>query len=281
MDCLPRPSPGEPIAMTPEGADWSPLRADLRRHGTALVHGRLTDWQVPPGEEHLLHEVLGRDLPSHLALGHADLRARYAASRRLLKRAAAAALGVHPADLELSYGPTGRPSLRGFDQIDISLSHTADLLLVGLTTRGLIGVDAEPASRQLYRRGLRRHTCTPQESRDLEQLPEADRDGALLRLWTLKEAYSKAIGQGLAFRFTEFGFGPADEPVRVNRPDGRAGTGAEWSFSTHTVDVGGAAFVVSAAVHDTGLGRTLDTEVATMLDPETVTAITGALAAVG
>ncbi|OPG09821.1 phosphopantetheinyl transferase [Streptomyces sp. GKU 895] len=267
--------------MTPDGADWSPLRADLRRHGTALVHGRLTDWQVPPGEERLLYEVLGRDLPSYRALGHRHLRARYAASRRLLKRAAAAALSVHPADLELSYGPTGRPFVRGFDQIDISLSHTADLLLVGLTTRGLIGVDAEPASRQLYRRGLRRHTCTPQESRDLEQLPEEDRDGALLRLWTLKEAYSKAIGQGMAFRFTEFGFGPAGEPVRVNRPDGRAGTGAEWSFSTYAVDAGGAAFVVSAAVHDPGLGRTLDTEVATMLDPETVTAITGALAAVG
>ena len=29
----------------------------------------------------------------------------------------------------------------------------------------------------------------------------------MVRLWTLKEAYSKALGQGLRFRFTEFGFG--------------------------------------------------------------------------
>ncbi|WP_346779739.1 4'-phosphopantetheinyl transferase superfamily protein [Streptomyces sp. S3(2020)] len=276
-----RPSLGEPIAVTSGGADWSRLRADLRRHGTALVHGRLADWRLPPGEESLLREVLGRDLPSYLSLGDVELRARYAASRRLLKSAAAAALGVRPAELELTYGPTGRPSLRGFDQIDISLSHTGDLLLVGLTSRGLIGVDVELAARQLYRRSLKRHICTPQESRDLERLPQEDRNVNLVRLWTLKEAYSKAIGQGMAFRFTEFGFGPGDKPVRVNRPDGRPGTGAQWSFGTYSVDAGGAAFVMSAAVHDTGLGRTLDTDVATMLDAQTVTAITGALAALG
>jgi 4'-phosphopantetheinyl transferase len=266
--------------MRADDADWSRLRADLRRHGTALVHGRLADWRLKPGEEGLLHEVLGRDLPRYLSLRHADLRARYAASRRLLKQAAAAALGASPADLELTYGPTGRPSLRGCDQIDISLSHTGDLLLVGLTTRGLIGVDAELASRPLYRGGLKRHVCTPQESRDLERLPQQDRNPSLVRLWTLKEAYSKAIGQGMAFRFTEFGFGPADKPVRVNRPDGRPGTGSEWFFRTYTVDVGGVTFVMSAAVHDAGLGRTLDTEVTTMLDAETATAITEALAAI-
>ncbi|MFJ2239666.1 4'-phosphopantetheinyl transferase family protein [Streptomyces sp. NPDC087859] len=275
------PLPNEPIAVTSDGADWSLLRADLRRHGTALVHGGLADWRLPPGEESLLREVLGRDLPRYLSLDDAELRARYAASRRLLKGAAAAALGVGSADLELTYGPTGRPSLRGFDQIDISLSHTGDRLLVGLTTRGLIGVDVEPAARHLYRPSLKRRICTPQESRDLERLPQEDRNVGLVRLWTLKEAYSKAIGQGMAFRFTEFGFGPETMPVRVHRPDGSAGTGAQWSFRTYAVDAGGAAFVMSAAVHDTGLGRTLDTDVATMLDAETVTAITGALAAVG
>ncbi|WP_419992803.1 4'-phosphopantetheinyl transferase family protein [Streptomyces boninensis] len=268
---------GEPIAVTVTGADWTPFRTDLRRHGSALVHGRLTDWRAD-GDSAAVRSVLGRDWPRYRQIAHAEIRERYAASRMLLKHTAAAALRADAADLELAYGPTGRPSLRGCDQIDISLSHTDDLLLVGLTTRGLIGVDAELAGRQLYRNNLDKHICTPQERRDLERLPPEERNPSLLRLWTLKEAYSKAIGQGLQFRFTEFGFGPDGRPVRVNRPDGTPGAGAEWFFRTYARDVAGVAFIMSAAVHDAGLGRTLDTEITTMLEADTTAAINEALA---
>ncbi|MHC0430223.1 4'-phosphopantetheinyl transferase family protein [Streptomyces sp. O3] len=268
---------GDPIAVTATGADWSLVRDDLRRHGSALVHGRLADWRPDTGDAQALRALLGRDWPRYSGIAHAEIRERYAASRRLLKHAAAAALRADATDMELAYGPTGRPSLRGCDQIDISLSHTDDLLLVGLTTRGLIGVDAELADRQLYEKRLDRHICTTQERRDLERLPVDERNPSLLRLWTLKEAYSKAIGQGMQFRFTEFGFGPDGRPVRVNRPDGTTGAGAEWFFRTFARDVGGVAFVMSAAVHDQGFGRTLDTEITTMLDAETVAAISEAV----
>ncbi|MCX3061380.1 4'-phosphopantetheinyl transferase family protein [Streptomyces beihaiensis] len=271
------PQLGEPVAVTATGADWARVRADLRHHGSALVHGRLADWRPDEGDERALRAVLGRDWARYRDIAHDEIRKRYAASRSLLKHAAAAALRADVSDVELAYGPTGRPSLRGCDQIDISLSHTDDLLLVGLTSRGLIGVDAELASRQLYRKGLAQHICTPQERRDLERLPDEERNPSLLRLWTLKEAYSKAIGQGMQFRFSEFGFGPDGKPVRVNRPDGTPGVGAEWFFRTYSLDVGGVLFVVSAAVHDAGLGRTLDTEITTMLDAETVDVINASL----
>ncbi|MDG4860564.1 4'-phosphopantetheinyl transferase superfamily protein [Streptomyces sp. T-3] len=264
---------GEPIAVKATVADWAQVREELHSHGSALVHGRLDDWRPDTADGQALRAVLGRDWTRYRTIAHAGIRERYAASRRLLKHAAAAVLRADAVDMELTYGPSGRPSLRGCDQIDISLSHTDDLLLVGLTTRGLIGVDAECAGRPLYSRGLGKNICTPQERRDLELLPEQERNPGLVRLWTLKEAYSKAIGQGMQFRFTAFGFGPDGRPVSVNRPDGTPGAGAEWSFRTYALDVDGAAFVVSAAVHDTGLGRTLDTDVTTMLDSETVAAI--------
>ena len=54
-----------------------------------------------------------------------------------------------PDTVELAYKPGGRPYLRGLDQIDISLSHTETLLLVGLTRRGWIGVDAELRDRPM------------------------------------------------------------------------------------------------------------------------------------
>lgn len=257
----------------PEGP-WHAVRADLAAHGVALLYALLRDWRPDRAGGPKLRALLGRDWGRYLELTHPEVRVRYAASRVLLKFAAAAVLEV-PANLvELGYGPTGRPYLRGYDAVDISLSHTDELLLVGLTTRGVIGVDAERADRRMYGPGLGRHVCTPHELRMLEEFPLAERNDALVRLWTLKEAYSKAIGQGMQFRFTDFGFSPAGTPATLNRPDGQPGTGSEWSFRTYTVD---ADYVVSVAVGDRGFGDTPDTAAQTMLDSGFVDALTEVL----
>ncbi|MQY14100.1 hypothetical protein SRB5_42610 [Streptomyces sp. RB5] len=269
------PPLSEPIAVTPWGNTWDQVRDELAGHGSAIVHAKLSDLEpeLPAGQD--LRTLLGRDWTRYMDLTHADVRNRYAASRMLLKYAAGAVLRGDPDDLELAYGPTGRPYLRGCDQIDISLSHTEDLLLVGLTTRGLIGVDAEWADRDMYDAGLGRHICTPYELILLAGMPAGEeRNRGLVRLWTLKEAYSKAIGQGMQFRFTEFGFGPDGRPVRVQRPDGTPGTGDEWLFRTFVLKSG---YCVSAAVYDAGFGPLRDPEITTMLDQDCVDAINEAL----
>ncbi|MEU3228253.1 4'-phosphopantetheinyl transferase superfamily protein [Streptomyces sp. NPDC006976] len=268
---------GDPLAVTVAGTNWTAVRTELAAHGTALVYGRLDDWRPADPGGAALRATLGRDWARYRDITHEEIRDQFAASRLLLKHAAAAALHAEPQDLELMYGPTGRPYLRGCDQIDISLSHTDDLLLVGLTTRGLVGVDAERSDRRIYSRGLDRHICTPHERLLVSELPEEERNPSLLRLWTLKEAYSKAIGQGMRFRFTEFGFGPDGRPAQVQRPDGTPGAGDEWSFRTCLLVSDGLEFCVSAAVYDAGLGRTADAQITTMLDTDAVAALTEAL----
>ncbi|GGZ73173.1 hypothetical protein GCM10010344_45040 [Streptomyces bluensis] len=282
----PSPSLGEPVRISGRDGGWDRVRADLEEHAVAVLHARLADWRPDGVGGPRLRALLGRDWDRYLELAHPHVRMRFAASRALLKYAAAVALRVPPHTVELGYGLTGRPCLRGCDAVDISLSHTEDLLLVGLSTRGLIGVDAERADRPLYTRGLHRNVCTPHETAALEQLPHHRRGAELVRLWTLKEAYSKAIGQGLRLRFTEFGFGGGDgpEPVRVLTPEGAPGTGDEWQFRTFSVDgerVDGeyvdGGYVVSVAASDAGFGGTRDTAARTLLDPLVIEAVTEAL----
>ena len=253
----------------PEGP-WEPVSEDLGRYGVAMLYAVLRDWRPDRAGGPKLRSLLGRDWPRYLELTHPEVRVRYAASRVLIKFAAAAVLQVPAHVVELGYGPTGRPYLRGYDGVDISLSHTDELLLVGITTLGVIGVDAERADRKMYAPGLGRHICTPHELRVLERFPLAERNDALVRLWTLKEAYSKAIGQGMQFRFTDFGFDPVGAPDRVNRPDGQPGTGSEWAFRTYGVD---GEYVASVAVGDRGFGETADTAAGTMLDSGFVDAL--------
>jgi 4'-phosphopantetheinyl transferase len=265
---------GELIRISgPDGA-WEEVRADLGTHGVTLLYALLADWRPDRAGGPRLRALLGRDWARYLELTHPEVRVRFAASRVLLKFAAAAVLQVPAHVVELTYGPTGRPYLRGYDAVDISLSHTDDLLLVGMTTRGVIGVDAERADRRLYGPGLGKHLCTPHELELLDEFPEAERYDALVRLWTLKEAYSKAIGQGMQFRFTDFGFGSV-APSSVNTPDGQPGTGSEWTFRTYDVDSGD--YVVSVAVGDRGFGGTVDTAAVTMLESSIVDALTEVL----
>ncbi|TXS59580.1 4-phosphopantetheinyl transferase family protein, partial [Streptomyces sp. me109] len=44
---------------------------------------------------------------------------------------------------------------------------------------------------------LHPYVCTPAEAAELAALPEDERTVRLLHLWTLKEAYTKALGHGM------------------------------------------------------------------------------------
>jgi 4'-phosphopantetheinyl transferase len=255
---------------------WYIVRDLVDRYGTAVVCAPIDEWAPVEQDGHELRAMLGRDWARYRSLGHPALRRRFAATRSLLKHAAAVVLRADPTAIELAYGPSGRPYLRGCDSLDLSLSHTEELLVVGLTTRGLVGVDVERADRPLYDTGLGRQICTPYELALLDAMADADRNPGLVRLWTLKEAYSKAIGQGMRFRFTEFGFTPGadDANPAVLTPDGAPGTGSEWSLRTFLLADG---FCLSAVVYDVGFGEPADTAARTMLDPGLTAALLSAM----
>ncbi|GAA2077434.1 hypothetical protein GCM10009801_33530 [Streptomyces albiaxialis] len=240
-----------PLRAAGPTASWTAVRRAVGTHGSVLVHARLADWAPPDPEAPELARLLGRDHARCRELTHRGIKSRFVASRLLLKHVAGAVAGLPPEAVELGYRPGGRPYLRGLAPLDISLSHTEDLLLVGLTRRGWIGVDAEARDRPMLGLGTDVQVCTPHELRMLAAMAEERRNGALVRLWTLKEAYSKAIGQGMRFRFTGFGFGPEDRNVSVLRPDGTEGRGEEWMFHTCVVD---RAYTVSVALFEAGTG---------------------------
>lgn len=238
-----------PLRQRGPADSWQEVCREVATRGSCVVYASVGDWLPPDLDAPAVAADLGSDHRRMRRMTHVQNRSRFVASRLLLKTAASAVLGTRPSELELAYKIGGRPHLRGIDQLDVSLSHTDDLLVVGLTRFGRIGVDTESSDREMLGLGTERQACTPHELEALEEVPLERRNRELVRLWTLKEAYSKAIGQGLRFRFTEFGFGPHDQRVRMLRPDGTPGTGWEWSFhSWQAAD----SYTVSAALYDPG-----------------------------
>ncbi|MBK7791515.1 MAG: 4'-phosphopantetheinyl transferase superfamily protein [Betaproteobacteria bacterium] len=135
-------------------------------------------------------------------LGNEALRARYVVGRATLRMLLASALGLTPAGVPLRHGPRGRPEvdLPGH-VLDFNVSHTRDVALIAVlcdaptTTR--IGVDIEHLDREVGADRLARRYLTPSERTDFEVLPADARRRRFLRLWTCKEAMSKATGDGL------------------------------------------------------------------------------------
>lgn len=254
---------GRPLhAHGPDGP-WDRVRDELAGAGSVLVYGTMPAWLPREDAGNGLRLLLGRDWYRYEKFTQPRMRERFVASRLLLRHAAAATLRTAPHLVDLSYQPGGRPYVRGCDQIDVSLSHTEDMMVVGITRRGRIGVDVERADRRLAHTGSESQACTPYEKERLDAGGDAARNDTMVRLWTLKEAYSKALGQGLRFRFTEFGFALRESGARLVRPDGTPANGSAWTFGTFGV---GDRYVVSAAVYDTGFGEPADVAVDTMLD---------------
>lgn len=189
---------------SPDGP-WAGLMTDLEERGLSLASGQVDEWAHHLPEGRALRRLLGDDLRRYQQTP-APLRARFAATRLLMKYVASVALCCAPTDIDLAYSAKGRAFIRGQDNTFLSLSHTADVAVVAISYLGPVGVDIERSSRELDGYDITPMMCTPPEAAELLALPPERRRQALLRTWTLKEAYTKALGQGLQFPFTEFGF---------------------------------------------------------------------------
>jgi 4'-phosphopantetheinyl transferase len=249
-----------PVHVSRPTGPWHGVQESLSQLGNAVVCTTWTEWLPSVLTNPRLRELLGSDWDRYRRTPDAAVRYRFAAARLLIKYTAAAALGAVPEHLDLAYRLGGRPYLRGFDQLELSLTHTGELMAVGFSRTGRIGVDVERADRLVRLDLLAGRILTPAELRDLAELTEDERIARAVRIWTLKEAYSKALGQGLRLGFKEFGFSPEGQ---LRAPDGSSATRGDWGFATHAVM---GRYVLSSACHDAGLETAGDTSIGTMLD---------------
>ncbi|KAK1179474.1 4'-phosphopantetheinyl transferase superfamily protein [Streptomyces sp. NBS 14/10] len=205
--------PPSPLPLTGPDGPWRPVRQAYAAHGRVVVHGRWREWlPLDPQDLALDQDLRGmldeRDRRRLRTLPRPAARGRFVASRLLLKHLVAAVSGTAPEAVCLAYEPGGRPYARcaGAGRVELSLSHTGDLLVAGVSRRERIGVDVEASGRPMRYADVGRRLCAPAERAALADLAEPERERGLLRLWTLKEAYTKALGCGMRLAFAEFEF---------------------------------------------------------------------------
>lgn len=132
--------------------------------------------------------------------GSERLAQRYTRGRAALRWILAQRLGTPPEQVPIERDERGRPQLAGRTQFDFNVSNTRNIALVGLVdSPGMrIGVDVESEDRALNHVGLARKFLTAREQAAIASRDVAARRRAVLRLWTCKEAMSKATGHALS-----------------------------------------------------------------------------------
>ncbi len=147
----------------------------------------------------------------------------------------------------------GRPEIgavRDLPPLRFNLSHTDGLVACAVTLARDIGIDVESHARRRINLRVADRFFAPGECAALERMRAAERPAGFLALWTLKEAYIKARGLGLALPLRLFAFALSEEGVADVIFDERLGDNASaWQFELTRPGPG---YVLSLAVRTGG-----------------------------
>ena len=119
---------------------------------------------------------------------------------------------------ELSCGEYGKPYLAEHPEVKFNLSHS-DGIAACIVSDHECGIDCEKV-RNFHPKAMQR-AFSDAERELVNSAPEEERDLLFFRIWTLKEAYIKAIGRGLSFPMDRVEFSFDGDRVISNVPDFR------------------------------------------------------------
>lgn len=159
-------------------------------------------------------------------------RRTFVMSHGVLRRVLGTVCRENPARLRFRQGLRGKPYLVDAPPgLQFNLSHTDGFCLVGVTRGAAIGVDVERVRPTDDMPQLVRQCFSAAEQREYDALPPADRCRAFFKGWTRKEAFIKAIGDGLSYPLESFdvSLNPY-APARLLSIGGRAAAASAWTM---------------------------------------------------
>jgi len=152
----------------------------------------------------------------YAAFRYEKLRGHFATAHATLRQVLSAYLGVAAAELRFKRGRFGKPELspEQANGVQSNLSHSGDMALIAVSRLTPVGVDVEEVHDLSDRDALVQRFFSPREAQSFLELEEAQRLEAFYRLWTRKEAWLKATGEGISHLLNrvEVSFLPAEPP---------------------------------------------------------------------
>jgi 4'-phosphopantetheinyl transferase len=230
----------------------------MARHIPQFDTGDVHVWLARTGDlatrtVRTLAGVMTADERERLSRFAAELhRRQYAIGRGLLRLLIGAYLKCEPQFLRFAYGPTGKPRLAGEtpDRLYFNVAHSGEVVALAFAKGADVGIDVERIVVTPDWLDVARQTCTRRELDDVAQQPPATRPQRFFSIWTRREAFVKATGQGISALTRDLEIPSISDGWRVEPVD--AGPGYAAAVAVHAPCINMSHFTWTGDSHDAG-----------------------------
>jgi len=160
------------------------------------VHLWTIDLDTPNGASSFVRLLSGDERVRAARLRTTELRVRFIVAHGALRAILAAYTGTAASAIRLERMAAGKPFLPDA-RLSFNLSHSDGLAVCAVAMEGHIGVDVERVRPVADADSIVKRYFATGEAREYASLSAADRIAAFFSTWTRKEAFVKAIGDGL------------------------------------------------------------------------------------
>ena len=153
-------------------------------------------------------------------------RRRFVVRRGRLRQWLGTQLGIAPGAVPVSITAMGKPFVPGWDR-HFSASHSHETMLLACAPVP-VGCDIERVQPDFDWRALAERLFAPEERQALAAMPDEAGRIAFFHCWARKEAFVKALGQGLAYPLDAFAVTCTARAELLRGGDGWALTALDW-----------------------------------------------------
>jgi len=163
-------------------------------------------------------------------------RDQFTIARARLRQLLAAYLNLAPHELRFDYNPFGKPQLSVpvLNTLQFNVSHSGELALIAIAQNRRVGVDIEAHKPQPAFLEIARSVFSAEEYAALEAVPAPQQGEVFYRIWTHKEAFIKALGEGLSHLLDSFSMTLREDAPPMLK---LLGGDAEAPWTLHTLEV--------------------------------------------
>jgi 4'-phosphopantetheinyl transferase len=184
------------------------------------VHVWIASLDRRQSELSLFQSILAQDEISRADRFHFQKdREWFVAGRGMLRMILSSYVGVPPGEIIFAYGSRGKPGLQpqvGLPGIEFNLAHSHGTAIYAITQDRAVGVDIESIQADFPVEDVAQNVFSMAELSALQALPRTLRTEAFFKCWTRKEAFIKALGDGLSCPLSEFDVSLApSEPAKL------------------------------------------------------------------
>jgi len=155
----------------------------------------------------------------------------FIAARGMLRSFIGKYLEINPAEISFQYSNFGKPGIANNNSLQFNISHSQNIALFAFARTFNIGIDVEFVNPNIEAKDIATNFFSTNEIRNLLALPAEQQTLGFFNCWTRKEAFIKAVGEGLSFPLDKFEVSlEPDKPAKLLATHWEPEAVSKWSL---------------------------------------------------